>query len=360
MKKQDLRDLQVDDALIGRLVALFGDNIPKPPSQMMTETGQYQCLNEFYAMKLVIGMGERLNVRNVKKHVTGTMANIARNYKILKETIPEAFALKAKDKTDDVMGQLKRELVAQERAVFEIELEELDAKHTADLIQLEANHASAVRALEDELIKAKKENAVKSELLMTAQASNEELHEKLKHEAININELKHVQLLAMERKESLDESKKVIEVLKAQFEHFKQKTDERIVILEQDKRRAQTSEQVTQRHLEDSKAIVERYLTENHALSEQSARLTVELESRVSEQKHESDTLLLIEAIKASLLPLSDLNQMINQLAVVSKEKSLDVSTINSLITDVSTNVLNLGQLLERNMKDIKSTLLPK
>lgn len=356
MNQQDLQDSGVDDTLITRLIAVFGSNIPQPPAKMMTDSGQYEAINEFYAMNLVMATGDRLNVRNVKKLVTGSMAKVARNYKVLKEALPETFALTPKDKTGDAMSQLKRELVAQERAVFDIEIEELDAKHTAEIIQLEQAHASTVRKLENELTKAHKENAVIADLLKSSQLHNEDLIAKLKHEAVNANELRNIQLVAQERKGSLDETQKVIEILKGQFDHFKNKTDERIEILERDKKRAQTAEQVALRTIEEHQTIIDRYVSEAKNLSNQVIELKQELNIRAVNNVHEETNAAFVHSIQASLTPLEQLNEMIQIFAATSHKKAIDMSTVTSLITDVSTNLLNFKTSIELNLQDVKNS----
>lgn len=356
MNQQALRDIGVDNALITRVIAVFGSNIPQPPAKMMMDSGQYEAINEFYAMKLVMAMGDRLNVRNVKKLVTGSMAKVARNYKELKEALPEAFTPAPKDKTGDAMSQLKRELVAQERAVFDIEIEELDAKHTAEIVQLEQAHESTIRKLETELTKAHKENAVIADLLKSSQLHNEDLIAKLKHEAVNANELRNIQLVAQERKESLDETRKVIEILKGQFDHFKNKTDERIEILERDKKRAQTAEQVALRTIEEHQTVIDRYVSEAENLSSQITELKQELNIRAINYTHEESNAVFVHSIQAAITPLEQLNEMIQIFAAASQQKAIDMSTVTSLITDVSTNLLNFKASIELSLQDIKNS----
>jgi chromosome segregation ATPase len=353
LDQQDLSDLNLSESLINRLLAVYGPNAPEPPLVMKDYgyVGQYHAIDEFYAMKLLVVQGKRPTVRGVLGIIGGTTTTVSANIKTLKKELPaEEFAFEpVADGESDATNALKRELIKKERALMDIELSEQEEFYTDLITSLEKSQSKALSALQSQLDKAYGENAKIDQILKDKTRDHAELSQRLLKEAVNKVELRNAQLLVEDYKGEIHTLKHMVQATNSAYQSEREASAKTIQDLRDERDYADSRAQQEKAKLENASAAIIRY----HAERDEHLNLIHELKHQISQTelvvKHEHSVSELIETIGDNLQPLAKLDALIKALAGANKKEAVDVKTIVTAITDLSTNVLNMTQKVSKS-----------
>jgi len=353
LDQQDLSDLNLSESLINRLLAVYGPNAPEPPLVMKDYgyVGQYHAIAEFYAMKLLVVQGKRPTVRGVLGIIGGTTTTVSANIKTLKKELPaEEFVFEpVADGESDATNALKRELIKKERALMDIELSEQEEFYTDLITSLEKSQSKALSALQSQLDKAYGENAKIDQILKDKTRDHAELSQRLLKEAVNKVELRNAQLLVEDYKGEIHTLKHMVQATNSAYQSEREASAKTIQDLRDERDYADSRAQQEKAKLENANAAIIRY----HAERDEHLNLIHELKHQISQTelvvKHEHSVSELIETIGDHLQPLAKLDALIKALAGANKKEAVDVKTIVTAITDLSTNVLNMTQKVSKS-----------
>jgi len=165
-----LKHNKVKSKVIDVLFDIYKAGIPKPPMGLKVDTSAdepdtyKQCLNEFYALKILITQGAEPSATAVHKLIGGKTARVFNTVRELKEEYSSEFEAKPVDSVLGPMEAAKRELVKVETAIFNSRLEEQERYAAKQLLEQEERHEAEIIRLQNMLSESTGKVAVLSDL----------------------------------------------------------------------------------------------------------------------------------------------------------------------------------------------------
>lgn len=346
----ELKEMRVTDRLASRLIAVFGNNVPEPPVEMMglVYPGEYAHINEFYAMKYLAATDINPSVARVLKLIGGKTSRVSDSIRVLREELgTEAFTPASTSDSSNSTEALKKILIKEERAIFQIELEEQAEIFEKHAIDAETQYDKRVVQLQADVNKEIGRNLTLQEQLDYEKAKTEKLTIELNEAKLNKRDLTQAINLAEERLATINDlresASKNMEAYK-----FERSTAAKMLDELQSERDAYESRAIkANKKVSETEVHLKGYIEKQNELVLHSAELTNLLKQKDLQLKNADEQTSFIETISKAILPINTLEPMIDKLAKVKHEKAIDMNKITNSLNDVSTKILNLTSSID-------------
>ena len=354
----DLQKFGVNKRLINRLLTQFGKNVPEPPTVMLGHKadGEYHAINEYYAMKFFLAQGIHPAVSKVRALIGGTTKTVNDNINALKAEYPrDTFKLPdTKNDERDPFEKARKEVLANARNLFNVELEEADERHTKELVQIEEAHELEVQKIKAQLHEAIGRNTEMASMLRDAQAKAKDAQDELKKTSVDHRALSDakatIESLKSELADKQESLKKLFTVNETITKAGADRTDE----LNREIKRLNSQLQKDQLALHEKDKAIATYQEANSTYASERDEYrskSFELESQLKQAKltianeHHVDELLA--SIEKQIKPLAAINDLI--LEVQGNKAGLNKNT--KALADISANLLTLQGKLGKSAK---------